>query len=98
MERSMGRENLRRMIKQFEEDEMNRRYMEESTTGCPHCGVRCEKSHGEIIYVIAIFTPSNGNMLSLGCNHVSWQGGDKWKCTDLSFPDDMLSMSNPLLL
>jgi transposase len=48
------------MVKQYEEDELNRKYMEESTTGCPHCGVRCEKSHGEIVPLISLFTSLNG--------------------------------------
>ena len=60
MERNMGRANLHRMIKQNAEDELNRKYLEESTTGCPHCGVRCEKSHGKIICTIAMSASPNG--------------------------------------
>ena len=46
MERMLGRENVKRMVRKYEEDEKNRAWMEESTTACPGCQVRCQKSHG----------------------------------------------------
>jgi hypothetical protein len=46
MERTLGKNNLAKMIRQYQEDEKNREWLENSTTQCPGCSVPCQKSHG----------------------------------------------------
>ncbi|KAF8316062.1 RWD-domain-containing protein [Clavulina sp. PMI_390] len=47
MERMLGGSKiLQKMIKQYQEDEENRKWLESSATRCPGCQVFCEKSHG----------------------------------------------------
>jgi len=46
MERRYGRANLQRLVAQFEEDEANKKWLQESTMACPNCQVSVEKSHG----------------------------------------------------
>ncbi|KAK4688333.1 E3 ubiquitin-protein ligase RNF14, partial [Tremellales sp. Uapishka_1] len=46
MEMRKGKENLRRMVDKYHEDEGNRKWLSERTRSCAGCGVRVEKSHG----------------------------------------------------
>lgn len=47
IERRLGRNNVRKLVARFQEDEMNRKWIEESTMGCPGCEIKVEKSRGE---------------------------------------------------
>lgn len=48
MERTLGKHNLAKMIRQYQESEKNREWLENSTTQCPGCSVPCQKSHGAL--------------------------------------------------
>ncbi|WVQ82772.1 hypothetical protein IAT38_004904 [Cryptococcus sp. DSM 104549] len=41
-----GKTNMERMVARWQEDELNKKWLEASTSACPGCGVRVEKSHG----------------------------------------------------
>jgi E3 ubiquitin-protein ligase RNF14 len=46
MERRYGRANLRRLKAKFEEDQANKKWLDEATMTCPGCRIKVEKSHG----------------------------------------------------
>ncbi|KAI0803062.1 RWD-domain-containing protein [Irpex lacteus] len=46
MERRYGRANLRRLVAKYEEDQANKKWMDESTMACPSCRIKVEKSVG----------------------------------------------------
>ncbi|KAI6020796.1 hypothetical protein BKA83DRAFT_1432233 [Pisolithus microcarpus] len=46
LERHYGRTSVQRMVRQHKEDEENRKWLESSTTECPGCALRVEKSMG----------------------------------------------------
>ncbi|KAH7883896.1 hypothetical protein F5I97DRAFT_1813835 [Phlebopus sp. FC_14] len=46
IERRYGRANVLRLVRQHEEDEQNKKWMDTSTMACPGCEVRVEKSMG----------------------------------------------------
>lgn len=46
IERRWGKSNVKRLVGKYEEERMNREWMEKSTMGCPGCGVHVEKSAG----------------------------------------------------
>ncbi|KAI0085624.1 RWD-domain-containing protein [Irpex rosettiformis] len=46
LERRYGRKNLRRLVAEYEENQANKKYMDESTMACPGCRVKVEKSVG----------------------------------------------------
>jgi E3 ubiquitin-protein ligase RNF14 len=46
MEARRGKTNLERMVAKWQEDEANKKWLENSTRACAGCGVRVEKSHG----------------------------------------------------
>lgn len=43
MEIQKGKGNLERMVAQWQEDEDNKRWINDKTKACPGCGVRVEK-------------------------------------------------------
>ncbi|KAH9947645.1 hypothetical protein B0H21DRAFT_314307 [Amylocystis lapponica] len=46
MERRFGRENMRKLVAKFEEEQANKKWLEQSTMACPTCHVHVEKSLG----------------------------------------------------
>ncbi|KAI5477490.1 E3 ubiquitin-protein ligase RNF14 [Pseudohyphozyma bogoriensis] len=46
LELRYGEKNVKRLVNVFEEDRMNREYMEGNSMGCPGCEVRIQKSQG----------------------------------------------------
>ncbi|KAI6109433.1 hypothetical protein EDD16DRAFT_1614007 [Pisolithus croceorrhizus] len=46
LEQHYGRASLQRMVRQHQENEENRKWLESSTTKCPGCALRVEKSMG----------------------------------------------------
>ena len=46
IEQTLGRKNLAKLVQQYQEDEKNREWLENSTTQCPGCFVPCQKSQG----------------------------------------------------
>jgi hypothetical protein len=46
IERQYGRATILKLVKNYQEEIVNQQYMKASTTGCPKCDVRVEKSHG----------------------------------------------------
>lgn len=46
IERRFGKTNLRRMVAKYEEEQMNKKWLEDSTMACPGCHVHVEKSLG----------------------------------------------------
>ncbi|WVQ70866.1 hypothetical protein IAR50_000391 [Cryptococcus sp. DSM 104548] len=46
IEKQKGKANIDRLVRQWQEDEMNRQWLEGRTRACAGCGVRVEKSHG----------------------------------------------------
>ncbi|KAG1749690.1 uncharacterized protein EDB91DRAFT_1109113 [Suillus paluster] len=46
IERRWGRGNVKRLVAKYEEERMNREWMDNCTMGCPGCGVHVEKSVG----------------------------------------------------
>ncbi|KIL71079.1 hypothetical protein M378DRAFT_183590 [Amanita muscaria Koide BX008] len=46
IERQYGRATISKLVKNYQEEIVNQQYMKASTTGCPKCDVRVEKSHG----------------------------------------------------
>jgi len=46
IERRYGKANVRRLVARYKEEQANRAWLEESSTPCPSCRVRVEKSHG----------------------------------------------------
>lgn len=46
MEARRGKTNLERMVSKWQEDEANKKWLENSTRACAGCGVRVKKSHG----------------------------------------------------
>lgn len=46
LERRFGKAQLARLVSKMQEDEENRKWLEQSTTKCPNCLVSCEKSYG----------------------------------------------------
>ncbi|KAK7463827.1 hypothetical protein VKT23_005764 [Stygiomarasmius scandens] len=46
IERRFGRGNILKLVATYEEEQLNKKWMEESTTPCPGCGTHVEKSLG----------------------------------------------------
>lgn len=46
IERRWGKRNVERLVLKYEEERMNREWIERCTIGCPGCGVQVEKSAG----------------------------------------------------
>ncbi|THV05971.1 hypothetical protein K435DRAFT_744156 [Dendrothele bispora CBS 962.96] len=46
IERRFGRNNILRLVAAYEEEQLNRKWLEASTTACPGCGTHVEKSLG----------------------------------------------------
>lgn len=46
IERRYGRSNVLKLVRQHEEEQENRKWMDSSTMACPSCEVRVEKSMG----------------------------------------------------
>lgn len=46
LERRYGRANVQRLVRQHQEEEENHKWLESSTTECPKCNLRIEKSMG----------------------------------------------------
>ena len=46
IERRLGKNLLSRLVAKFEEERENNKWFEESTTACPGCNIRVEKSYG----------------------------------------------------
>ncbi|KAG8220091.1 hypothetical protein J3R82DRAFT_1110 [Butyriboletus roseoflavus] len=46
IERRYGRSNVFKLVRQHEEEQENRKWMDSSTMACPGCGIRVEKSMG----------------------------------------------------
>lgn len=46
IERRYGRNNVLRLVRQYEEEQENKKWMDSSTTTCPGCEVKVEKSMG----------------------------------------------------
>ncbi|KZT06754.1 RWD-domain-containing protein [Laetiporus sulphureus 93-53] len=46
MERRFGRTNMRKLVAKYEEEQANKRWLEQSTMECPRCHVHVEKSLG----------------------------------------------------
>lgn len=46
LERKYGRKNILRLVKRYEEDQANKRWLEASTMACPGCEIHVEKSLG----------------------------------------------------
>ena len=59
MELRRGKGNLERLVRQWKEDEDNKKWVESKTTPCPTCGVRVEKR------CIHVLRPMRGLLLIL---------------------------------
>ncbi|TFK57437.1 hypothetical protein OE88DRAFT_1651154 [Heliocybe sulcata] len=46
IESRYGKNNVKRLVLQYDEDKANREYMQKETTTCPSCDVNVQKSHG----------------------------------------------------
>lgn len=46
IERRYGRSNVLKLVRQYEEEQENRKWMDLSTMACPGCEIRVEKSMG----------------------------------------------------
>lgn len=46
MERQFGRANIRKLVVKYEEDQANKKWLDQSTMACPTCHVHVEKSLG----------------------------------------------------
>jgi E3 ubiquitin-protein ligase RNF14 len=46
IERRYGKANVTRLVRKFEEDQANKKWLDQSTMGCPSCHVKVEKSMG----------------------------------------------------
>lgn len=46
MERRYGKASIRKLVVQYEEDQANKKLIDSSTTACPSCRVKVEKSMG----------------------------------------------------
>lgn len=46
LERRYGRANVLRLVVNYEEEQLNKQWLEASTSSCPGCNVRVEKSLG----------------------------------------------------
>jgi E3 ubiquitin-protein ligase RNF14 len=46
LQKRYGRNNLQRLVKLYEEEEANKRWLEASTMACPGCEIHVEKNLG----------------------------------------------------
>lgn len=46
MELRFGRIILRKLVAKYQEDELNKKWLTDSTMACPGCALNIEKSHG----------------------------------------------------
>ncbi|KAG9314645.1 RWD-domain-containing protein [Chiua virens] len=83
-----GRANILRLVKQHEEEQENRKWMQSSTMACPGCEVRVEKSIGCNHVRAVLFHWQRNTIFALG-NH--FQGTN-------NRTDDLCQMWNSLLL
>ena len=58
LERRYGKTNLSRLVAKYEEDQANKKWLDQSTMACPSCHIKVEKSVG-CNHVSTVFTTVN---------------------------------------
>jgi E3 ubiquitin-protein ligase RNF14 len=46
LERHFGKNNIAKLVQKYEEEQINKKWIQATTTQCPGCGVRVEKNLG----------------------------------------------------
>lgn len=55
IERRYGKTNIRKLVAKYQDEQSNKKYLEDSTTACPGCNIHIEKSLGcnHVIFIDA---------------------------------------------